>query len=132
MQRTNATLAEERLRKRDFVQFRQLLEAERARIVANAHRMLTGEIHLDPDDFFDEIDTASSQTDLAFIGRMRDRERGLLGKIDAALARIAEGTFGECEDCGEPIGRGRLQARPVAERCIDCKGRQERLERQLA
>ena len=91
----------------------------------------TGDIHLDPDDFPDEIDTASSEMNLAFMGRLRERERGLLTKIEGALEKIEDGVYGECESCGEEIGLKRLEARPVAELCIDCKAEQEKLERNL-
>ncbi len=97
--------------------------------MGNAARTLSGDIHLDPDDFPDEIDTASSEQGLSFIGRLRERERGLLNKIDGALKKIEDGDFGECENCGEDIGIKRLEARPVAELCIDCKAEQEKIER---
>ena len=59
---------------------------------------------------------------------MRERERGLLAKIERSLERIERGSYGECESCGERIGLERLRARPVADFCIDCKDEQERLE----
>jgi DnaK suppressor protein len=119
------------LRKRDLTRFKQLLEEQREELLGNAKKALSGDIHLDPDDFPDEIDTASSEVGLAFIGRLRERERGLLNKITSALEKIEQGTFGECEQCGEEIGLKRLEARPVAELCIDCKAEQEKLERRL-
>ena len=117
------------MRKRDQQRFKKILLAQREQIAGNAKKALSGDIHLDPDDFPDEIDTASSEVNLAFTGRLRERERGLLGKIDAALAKIEAGEYGECESCGEEIGVKRLEARPVAELCIDCKGEQEKMER---
>lgn len=119
------------MRKRDLTRFKQLLEAQRDQLLGNAKKALSGDIHLDPDDFPDEIDTASSEVGLAFIGRLRERERGLLNKINAALEKIEQGSFGECEQCGEEIGIKRLEARPVAELCIDCKAEQEKLERRM-
>lgn len=119
------------MRKRDLTRFKQLLEEQREELLGNAKKALSGDIHLDPDDFPDEIDTASSEVGLAFIGRLRERERGLLNKITSALEKIEQGTFGECEQCGEEIGIKRLEARPVAELCIDCKAEQEKLERRL-
>ena len=56
---------------------------------------------------------------------------GLLAKIEGALAKIDEGIYGQCQNCGEEIGLKRLEARPVAELCIDCKGEQEKIERNL-
>ena len=118
------------MRKRDLAKFRKLLVAQREQVLGNVKKAMTGDIHLDPDDFPDEIDTASSEN-LAFMGRLRERERGLLAKIEGALAKIDEGVYGQCQNCGEEIGRKRLEARPVAELCIDCKGEQEKIERNL-
>lgn len=109
--------------------FRKILVAQREELLGNAEKTRSGDIHLDPDDFPDEIDTASSEMNLAFQGRLRERERGLLNKIEGALEKIEDGVYGECESCGEQIGSKRLEARPVAELCIDCKSEQEQLER---
>lgn len=117
------------MRKRDQQRFRKILLAQREQLLGNVKKVLEGDIHLDPDDFPDEIDTASSEVGLAFIGRLRERERGLLAKIDAALDKIERGEYGSCQICGEDIGAKRLEARPVAELCIDCKAEQEKLER---
>jgi DnaK suppressor protein len=119
------------VKKRDLERFRKLLLQQREQLLGNAKKALSGDIHLDPDDFPDEIDTASSEIGLAFIGRLRERERGLLNKINAALEKIEQGVYGECENCGEEIGLKRLEARPVAELCIDCKAEQEKLERRM-
>jgi len=117
------------LRKRDQDRFRKILIQQRDELLENARRTLSGDIHLDPDDFPDEIDTASSEMNLAFQGRLRERERGLLSKINQALEKIDDGVYGECESCGEQISLKRIEARPVAELCIDCKAEQEQLER---
>ncbi len=117
------------MKKRDIERFKKLLLEQREQLQGNAKRTLSGDIHVDPDDFPDEIDTASSEINLQFTGRLREREQGLLGKIDAALVKIEEGEYGECITCGEDIGVKRLKARPVAELCIDCKSDQEKLER---
>ena len=119
------------MRKRDLDRFQKLLLEQREELVGRAQKALTGDIHLDPDDFPDEIDTASSEAGLAFIGRLRERERGLLSKINTALEKIRDGDYGECENCGEEIGLKRLEARPVARLCIDCKSEQEKLERSM-
>src|SRR5207249_2757916 len=63
--------------------------------------------------------------------RIRDRERKLISKIDEALGRIEDGSYGKCEDCGADIGLERLKARPVTTLCIDCKSLQEAQERKL-
>jgi len=117
------------LNKRDTQKFKKLLQEQREEILGNARRALSGDIHVDPDDFPDEIDTASSEVNLQFTGRLREREQGLLSKIDAALEKIDAGEYGECRICGEDIGVKRLRARPVAELCIECKSEQEKLER---
>lgn len=119
------------MNKRDRDRFKKLLTEQRKQLVGNQQRALTGnDIHLDPDDFPDEIDTASSEINLQFTGRLREREQGLLAKIDLALQKIEDNEYGECLNCGEDIGVKRLRARPVAELCIECKSEQEKMERQ--
>jgi len=117
------------MNKRETEKFRKLLVEQKRQILQNASRTLGGEIHLDPDDFPDEIDLASSESALSFTGKLRAREAALLVKIDRALEKMDEGEFGICENCGEKIGIKRLEARPVAELCIECKTEQERAER---
>ena len=112
--------------------FKKLLLQQKEDLLKNARQTLSGDIHLDPDDFPDEIDTASSEMNLAFQGRLRERERRLISKINQALDKIEDGVYGECESCGEQISLKRIQARPVAELCIDCKAEQEQLERRNA
>ena len=117
------------LNKRDLERFKKLLLEQREQLQGNQRKALAGDIHLDPDDFPDEIDTASSEINLQFTGRLREREQGLLAKVSTALRKIDDGEYGECVNCGEDIGVKRLRARPVAELCIDCKSEQEKLER---
>ena len=117
------------MNKRDTARFKKLLLEQKAQLLGNAQKTLSGDIHVDPDDFPDEIDTASSEVNLQFTGRLREREQGLLAKIEEALQKIARGDYGECLNCGEDIGMKRLKARPVAQLCIDCKSDQEKLER---
>ena len=109
------------MKKRDMAKFKTILESQRDELMGNAQKTLSGDIHLDPDDFPDEIDAASSEMNLAFQGRLRERERGLISKIEQALQKIEDGIYGECENCGEQISLKRIKARPVAELCIDCK-----------
>ena len=116
------------MRKTEQKKFEKILNQDKEKLMAMARRAMKGDIHLDPDDFPDEIDSASSESGLAFIGRLRERERILLQKIEVALEKIREGTYGKCITCGEDIGVKRLEARPVAELCIDCKSQQEKLE----
>ena len=77
----------------------------------------------------DLADRASSETDRAIELRARDRQRKLIAKIDAALARIEDGTYGYCEETGEPISLKRLKARPIATLSIEAQERHERRER---
>ncbi len=77
----------------------------------------------------DPNDRASLEEEFSLTLRSRDRERKLVAKIDSALARIANEEFGYCEKCGIEIGLGRLEARPTAELCIDCKEIEEKREK---
>jgi DnaK suppressor protein len=77
----------------------------------------------------DIADRASSETDRAIELRARDRQRKLISKIDEALARIDDGTYGYCEETGEPISLRRLEARPIATLSVEAQERHERRER---
>jgi DnaK suppressor protein len=77
----------------------------------------------------DPNDRASLESDRNFELRIRDRERKLILKMQEAIKRIDDGTFGICEVCGGPISEKRLMARPVTTLCIDCKTKQEKLEK---
>ncbi|WP_031236461.1 RNA polymerase-binding protein DksA [Asticcacaulis sp. AC460] len=77
----------------------------------------------------DLVDRASSESDRALELRTRDRQRKLISKIDEAISRIDDGSYGYCEETGEPIGLGRLEARPTATLSIEAQERHERSER---
>ena len=77
----------------------------------------------------DLADRASTETDRSIELRARDRQRKLIAKIDAALSRIEEGTYGYCDETGEPISLKRLEARPIATLSIEAQERHERSER---
>jgi len=77
----------------------------------------------------DLADRASAETDRALELRTRDRERKLLSKISAALMRVEDGSYGYCEETGDPIGVKRLEARPIATLSLEAQERHERLER---
>lgn len=77
----------------------------------------------------DPNDRASLESDRNFELRIRDRERKLILKMQEAIKRIDDGTFGICEVCGGPISEKRLMARPVTTLCIDCKTKQEKMEK---
>jgi DnaK suppressor protein len=77
----------------------------------------------------DIADRASSESDRAIELRARDRQRKLISKIDAAISRISDGTYGYCEETGEPISLKRLEARPIATLSLEAQERHERKER---
>ena len=82
--------------------------------------------------FADPNDRASQESDMALELRNRDRERKLIKKIDEMLGKIDSGDYGYCEKCGVEIGLNRLEARPTATLCIDCKTLDEIREKQVA
>ena len=117
------------MNKKEVKKFKAMLEESKRQLLASAKKTLTEEASFDTDDLPDEIDQASSEYTQSMIFRLRDREKFLLTKIDKALARIENGTFGICEKCEEEISVKRLEARPVTTLCIRCKEEQERAER---
>src|SRR6478672_9639323 len=112
-----------------MAKYKKLLLEEKQRIINNSKNALQNELALSPDDLPDETDLAASEINQNLVFKLRDRERQLLAKIDQALARMDEGTFGSCEDCEEPIEPRRLEARPVSTLCIACKEKQEHKEK---
>jgi DnaK suppressor protein len=88
---------------------------------------LRGEVR----DVGDEAERASRETENSLELRTRDRYRKLLGKIDQALARVDDGTYGYCEETGEEIGLARLEARPIATLCLDAQERWELKQKQM-
>ena len=108
--------------------FRELLN-ERLRILIDEAEKTVSGMTNDKDTFPDPTDRANLETDRNFLLRIRDRERKLILKIKEALARIEEGTFGICEECGAEISEERLKARPVTTLCIECKTKAEEEER---
>ena len=113
-------------RQRDY--FRQKLLAWRDDILKEAKETLQ---HLQDENqnHADLADRASSETDRAIELRSRDRQRKLIAKIEAALNRIEDGTYGYCEETGEPISVKRLEARPIATLSVEAQERHERRER---
>jgi DnaK suppressor protein len=108
--------------------FKNLLSKRLSDLLQEANRTVSGMTDLN-ENFPDPTDRATMESDRNFTLRIRDRERKLIGKIQEALDRIEDGTFGICEECGEEISFERLSARPVTTLCIDCKKRQENEER---
>ncbi len=111
---------------------REVLEAERQRLVRNAQDGLAFSMNRERNIGRDSIDESMEEELFSTELRLRDREKFLLGKINGALARLADGTINECESCGEPIGFKRLLARPVTTLCIDCKEEAEKEEQATA
>jgi DnaK suppressor protein len=108
--------------------FRAILEERRQSLIVQARKTLESDMVLSPDDRFDEVDQASSEYMQAFSFRLRGREKFLMDKIELALRKIDEGTYGICEECEDTIALKRLQARPEAPLCIQCKEAQEKEE----
>lgn len=101
---------------------------ERAQALIDASRDTVNTLTSDRSTDADLVDVASNEADREFSLRMAGRERHMLRKLSYALNTIAEGEYGQCEECGEPIGYKRLMARPVARMCVDCKTRAEQIE----
>ena len=108
--------------------FRQKLLRWRAELLQESNETLQ---HLQEESLSepDIADRASLETDRALELRTRDRERKLISKIDDALKRIEDGTYGYCEETAEPISLRRLEARPIATLSIEAQERHERMER---
>ena len=108
--------------------FREKLQTWKSDILREARETL-GALASESVGYADATDRASNETDRSVELRTRDRQRKLIGKIDAALRRLDEGDYGYCEETGEPISIGRLDARPIATLTIEAQERHERRER---
>ncbi len=113
-------------RQREY--FRRKLVTWKQDIIREANETIAA-LQSDGDAHSDLADRASAETDRAIELRARDRQRKLISKIDAALSRIDEGTYGFCEETGEPISLRRLDARPTATLSVEAQERHERRER---
>ena len=113
----------------DAQEFLKDLQQQRTDLLAEAGVVLGGGLAQESENLADVGDQATAVADQNFILRLREREQRLLKKIDEAVDRIRAGTFGICEECGEPIGYKRLKARPVTTLCINCKTKQEEDEK---
>jgi DnaK suppressor protein len=121
---------EEYMNKDQLEHFRQLLLAWKRELMEEVDRTM---LHMKDDaaNFPDPNDRATQESEFGLELRTRDRERKLLKKIDSALARIDDGTYGYCEETGDEIGLRRLEARPVATLCVEAQERRELAERQF-
>ncbi len=119
-----------KLKDEDLKYFQGILQKQLDELVKGAGRTVvemtaeTGKAS-----FPDPTDRAAMESDRNFELRIRDRERKLISKIEKAMGKIEEGTFGICDACGEPIEFKRLEARPVTNRCIECKTDEEEEEK---
>lgn len=121
---------EEYMNEKQKNHFREILNAQKQSLSYDIQTTMssmqdTQTIYADPND------RASQETDMAIELRNRDRERKLIKKIDETLAAINRDDYGYCEECGEEIGISRLEARPTARLCIECKHLAELRERQM-
>lgn len=116
---------------KQLMHFRKILEGMKIELGQDIDRT----VHTMQDEatiFADPNDRASQESDMALELRNRDRERKLIKKIDETIAKIETGDYGYCDSCGIEIGLKRLEARPTATLCIDCKTLDEIREKQIA
>ena len=120
------------MKKKDLDKFKKILEDEKRKVSRHLEELSESaeeEMETSTGDPADIASIEISQQNLAKLGK---REKYLLGKIEYAQKKIDDGTYGECESCGEEISTARLMARPVAQLCIDCKTEQENVERKFS
>jgi len=118
------------MKKKDIKHFKDLLTGRLEDLLNQADDTVSG-MTAPKENFPDPTDRASLESDRNFMLRIRDRENKLIKKIQKALDRIENDTFGICEICGEDISLKRLKARPVTTQCVDCKTKEEAKERAL-
>ena len=118
------------MKKKDIEFFKELLANRLEELLSQADNTVSG-MTTPKENFPDPTDRAALEADRNFMLRIRDREHKLIKKIKKALERIENGTFGICESCGEDISIARLKARPVTSQCIECKSKEEALEKAL-
>lgn len=118
------------MKKKDIDYFKKLLSTRLEELLSQADNTVSG-MTTPNENFPDPTDRAALESDRNFMLRIRDREHKLIKKIKKALERIENGTFGICETCGEEITVKRLKARPVTSQCIECKSKEEALEKAL-
>ena len=126
-----AKAREEYMNPKQLAHFKKMLEEMKRDLSQDIDRT----VHTMQDEatiFADPNDRASQESDMSLELRNRDRERKLIKKIDETIARIDAGEYGYCESCGVEIGLKRLEARPTATLCIDCKTLDELREKQVA
>ena len=115
------------LTKTEIARFKRELEQKRDEVLMG-EKVMRMDLQTSQEDLMDEADLASSDIDQSMRMRLGNREFLLLKKVEQALARVEEGTYGECQSCSADIGMKRLEARQTAELCIACKEEEERKE----
>ena len=107
--------------------FQRLFESQRNQVLAQ-RSLASAELSVNPDDRYDEVDQATTDMEQLMRMRLQSRQAVHLRKLEEALRRIEQGTYGECVDCGDDIEIRRLEARPTTTLCVYCKEEQERRE----
>lgn len=110
-----------------LLRFTKIINEQKQQILAS-HDHGQFRLSTERDELFDEVDHAVADLEQGMKVRLGNREALYLRKLEDALARIVEGTYGQCVSCGVDIGERRLEVRPTAELCIDCKEESERAE----
>ena len=118
------------MKKKDLKKFKQLLAKRLEDLLSQADNTVS-DMNTPKGNFPDPTDRATYEADRNFELRIRDREHKLIKKVKKALDRIENETFGICEKCGDDISVKRLEARPVTTQCIECKTKEEALEKAL-
>jgi DnaK suppressor protein len=117
------------MKKKDLDQLKGMLEEEKRRILRHLEDLSDTTVADIETPSGDSVDIAALEINQNSLVKVGKRELNHLKKIDTALQKMVDGTYGECENCGEQIAVARLMARPVAQLCIDCKTAQENEER---
>jgi DnaK suppressor protein len=118
------------MKKKDLEYFKVFLTHRMEELLNQANSTVT-DMHTPKGNFPDPTDRATYEADRNFELRIRDREHKLIKKVKEALERIDNGTYGICEGCGCDIAIERLKVRPVTTQCIDCKTKEEAMEKAL-
>lgn len=113
------------MRKTDLVKFKKIFIEQRQQLLMN-FTVMDEHLMVNPEDK-DEVDQANADVEQNIRMQLKNRETFTLKKVTEALKKIDDGTYGECESCGDPIELRRLQARPTATLCIACKEEEEKL-----
>lgn len=110
-----------------MARFKVIFETQKNNLIYSKN-IINEEFNLKPEDRIDELDMSTSELESNMRVRLRNREALFIKKIEEALGRIADGTFGVCQSCEEEIEPKRLEARPTATLCVQCKEHEERAE----